>query len=72
MTLVELVLIAIGLSMDAFAVAVCKGLSMQKIDRRYTFYIGLFFGGFQGLMPLLGFYLGSRFASYIESQNDYS
>jgi len=66
MTLFELFLIAIGLSMDAFAVAVCKGLSMKKIDRGYTFYIGLFFGGFQALMPLLGFYLGSRFASSIE------
>ncbi len=66
MTLFELLLIAVGLSMDAFAVAVCKGLSMKKIDRGYTFCIGLFFGGFQALMPLLGFYLGSRFASSIE------
>ncbi len=67
MTLFELLLIAVGLSMDAFAVAVCKGLSMQKVDRRYTFYIGLFFGGFQGLMPLIGYYLGSRFSAAIES-----
>ena len=67
MTFAELVLIAVGLSMDAFAVAVCKGLSMPKIDRKYTFFIALFFGGFQALMPLLGYYLGSRFASYIES-----
>ena len=67
MTLLELVLIAVGLSMDAFAVAVCKGLYMRKIDRKYTFFIGLFFGGFQGMMPLIGYYLGSRFASYIEN-----
>ena len=66
MTLLELFLIAVGLSMDACAVAVCKGLSMPKVDKKYTFFIGLFFGGFQALMPLLGYYLGSRFASSIE------
>lgn len=66
MSFFELFLIAVGLSMDAFAVAVCKGLSMKKIDKKYTFYIALFFGGFQGLMPLLGYYLGSRFSTYIE------
>jgi len=66
MTLFELFLIGIGLSMDAFAVSVCKGLSMKKIDKKYTLLIGLFFGGFQALMPLLGYYLGSSFASYIE------
>ena len=51
-TFFELFLIGIGLSMDAFAVSICKGLSMQKIDKKYTLCIGLFFGGFQALMPL--------------------
>lgn len=62
----ELFLIGIGLSMDAFAVSICKGLSMQKIDKKYTLCIGLFFGGFQALMPLTGYLLGSRFSGYIE------
>ena len=62
----ELFLIGIGLSMDAFAVSICKGLSMQKIDKKYTLCIGLFFGGFQALMPLTGYLLGSQFSGYIE------
>ena len=66
MSLFELFLIGIGLSMDAFAVSVCKGLSMQRVDKKYTLCIGLFFGGFQALMPLLGYFLGSRFAGSIE------
>ena len=66
MTFFELFLIGIGLSMDAFAVSICKGLSMQKIDKKYTLCIGLFFGGFQALMPLTGYLLGSRFSGYIE------
>ena len=66
MTVLELALIAIGLSMDAFAVSVCKGLSMQKVDKRYAVAIGIFFGGFQALMPLIGYFLGSQFSTYIE------
>ena len=66
MTFLELFLIGIGLSMDAFAVSICKGLSMQKIDKTYTLCIGLFFGGFQALMPLTGYFLGSRVSGYIE------
>ena len=66
MTFFELFLIGIGLSMDAFAVSICKGLSMQKIDKTYTLCIGLFFGGFQALMPLAGYLLGSQFSGYIE------
>ena len=66
MALFELFLIAVGLSMDAFAVAVCKGLSMKRIDKKYTLLIALFFGGFQALMPLLGYFLGSQFSVYIE------
>ena len=66
MGLAELVLLAIGLSMDAFAVAICKGLGMERINKRDTLLLALFFGGFQALMPLMGYLLGSRFASYIE------
>ena len=66
MTFFELFLIGIGLSMDAFAVSICKGLSMQKIDKTYALCIGLFFGGFQALMPLTGYFLGSQFSGYIE------
>ena len=66
MSLLELFLVAAGLSMDAFAVAICKGLSMKSIDKKYMFLIALFFGGFQALMPLLGYFLGSQFSVYIE------
>lgn len=62
----ELLLIAVGLSMDAFAVAVCNGLKMRRLDIGKTAVIALFFGGFQALMPLLGFLLASSFASYIQ------
>ena len=63
----ELVIIAVGLSMDAFAVAVCKGLNMQKLEKKQTALIALFFGGFQAGMPLIGWLIGSRFAEYITS-----
>lgn len=59
--------IAVGLSMDAFAVAICKGLSMQKISLKKAGTIGLWFGGFQALMPLLGYLLGRQFEKYITS-----
>ena len=65
MGLLELILIAVGLSMDAFAVAVCKGLNMTKINYRHGLVIALFFGVFQALMPLLGWLLGTRLADYI-------
>lgn len=63
----ELVVIAVGLAMDAFAVAVCKGLNMRKLDIKQTVLIALFFGGFQAGMPLIGWFIGSRFADYITS-----
>lgn len=66
MNLWELFLIAVGLSMDAFAVSLCKGLSVQKISLRHAACAGLWFGGFQALMPLLGWLLGSRFRAAIE------
>ncbi len=67
MGLVELFLIAVGLSMDAFAVSVCKGLSVRKLRGRHYIIIGLWFGGFQALMPAVGYFLGSAFAGYIEA-----
>ncbi len=63
----ELVIIAVGLAMDAFAVAVCKGLNMRKLDFKQMSLIALFFGGFQAGMPLIGWFIGSRFARYVES-----
>lgn len=66
MGIVELALIAVGLSMDAFAVSVCKGLGMKRLDIGQALVIALFFGGFQALMPLAGWALGSGFQSYIE------
>ena len=65
MTNLELLLIGVGLSMDAFAVAVCQGLGRRRINYRHMLIIALFFGGFQALMPFLGWLLGSRFARYI-------
>lgn len=59
-------LTGIGLSMDAFAVAICKGLKMQKLNYKQMGLIALFFGGFQALMPLIGWALGRSFKSYIE------
>ena len=66
MSLAELFLIGVGLSMDAFAVSVCRGLSMRKINYRHAVIIALFFGGFQAIMPLAGWLLGSQFARLIE------
>ena len=65
MGLIELFILAVGLSMDAFAVSVCKGLAMERATWRRAVVPGLWFGAFQGLMPLLGWLLGSRFAQYI-------
>lgn len=66
MTLLEIFLIGIGLSMDAFAVAICKGLAMtDKVDRKGALLIALYFGVFQAVMPALGWLLGSQFARYV-------
>ena len=61
----ELVLTAIGLAMDAFAVAICKGLATGRIEKKHMIITGAWFGGAQGLMPLIGFFIGSLFASYV-------
>ena len=66
MTLLEIFLIGIGLSMDAFAVAICKGLAMpDKVDKKGALLIALYFGVFQAVMPTLGWLLGSQFARYV-------
>lgn len=65
MGIAELVIIAIGLSMDAFAVSICKGLSVQKVRLQHVFKTGIWFGGFQALMPVIGYYLGVSFADFV-------
>lgn len=65
MQLWELFVIAVGLSADAFAVAICKGLSVKKIEKKHALIVGLYFGGFQAFMPLIGYFLGSKFQSLI-------
>lgn len=65
MSLAELFIIAVGLSMDAFAVSVCKGLSVQKMKLGHALTCGIYFGGFQALMPLIGYLLGNQFESMI-------
>ncbi len=60
-------LTGIGLSMDAFAVSICKGLGMTRVNKKQALVIGLFFGGFQALMPTIGWFLGTGFEQYIKS-----
>ena len=64
---IELFLLGIGLAMDAFAVSVCKGLGMRRLNKKQALIIGLYFGGFQALMPLIGWLIGSQFQKYITS-----
>ena len=65
MSLIELFILAVGLSMDAFAVSICKGLSLCRIQPKHMCIAGAWFGGFQALMPLIGFFLGSVFSEII-------
>ena len=67
MELFEIIAIGVGLAMDAFAVSICKGLSMKKIDWKKAIIIALYFGIFQALMPVLGYFLGSTFSSFVQS-----
>lgn len=67
MSIFELIIVAIGLSMDAFAVAVCKGLSVGKLRVRHALICGAWFGVFQAIMPALGYLLGTQFEKYITS-----
>lgn len=66
MGITELIILAVGLSMDAFAVSICKGLSVKKLEIKHMGLAGIWFGGFQALMPLIGYLLGSTFASYVQ------
>lgn len=63
----ELVLVGLSLSMDAFAVSICKGLSVQKLKLSHAVLCGIYFGGFQALMPVLGYYLGGTFSNLLQS-----
>lgn len=65
MTIAEILAIAVGVSMDAFAVAICKGLSVSKVTPGQMISTGLWFGGFQALMPLIGYYAGVSFADFV-------
>ena len=65
MRLFEIIIIAVGLAADAFAVSVCKGMARGKFSFGYAAVIGLYFGGFQALMPVVGYFAGSAFAAYI-------
>ena len=65
MSMFTLFVTAVGLSMDAFAVSICKGLAMKKLSMKKALVIGLWFGGFQALMPAVGYLLGSRFEQYV-------
>lgn len=67
MGVIELLLLSVGLAMDAFAVSVCKGISMKKMDWKKATIIGFYFGGFQALMPTIGFFLGAAFQNLITS-----
>lgn len=67
MNIIEILIIGIGLAMDAFAVSVCKGLSMKKMNWKSAIIIALYFGIFQAAMPVLGYFLGSTFSSVVES-----
>ena len=65
MGITELILLAVGLSMDAFAVSICKGLETEKLTAKESLICGIWFGGFQGLMPFIGFLLGTGFETVI-------
>ncbi len=67
MGIIELFVLAVGLSMDAFAVSVCKGLAMEKCDFKKAAVCGIWFGGFQALMPVIGYLMGYRFREYISA-----
>lgn len=67
MGVLELLLLSIGLAMDAFTVSICKGISMRKMNWKKAIIIGLYFGGFQALMPTLGYFLGTAFQSLVTS-----
>ena len=65
MGVIELLIIAVGVSMDALAVSICKGLSIKKISPKYMYKTAIWFGGFQALMPLIGYFVGIHFADFV-------
>ncbi len=67
MSIIELFILAVGLSMDAFAVSICKGLSLGKIKWKHMLIAGAWFGGFQALMPLIGYFLGRGFSDFVSN-----
>ena len=67
MSVLEILILAVGLSMDAFAVSICKGLAVKDISFKKAAIVGLWFGGFQALMPMTGYFLGSSFSNAIQS-----
>ena len=67
MGIIEIFLVSIGLAMDAFAVAICKGLSMKKFSLKNGLIIALYFGTFQAVMPIIGYFLGTSFESLIKN-----
>lgn len=69
MNFFELMIIAVGVSMDAFAISICKGLSVEKLKRKHLIITGIWFGGSQAVMPLLGYCLGSGFRTIVESMD---
>lgn len=66
MGIIEIFILGVGLSMDAFAVSICKGLSVRKPERKHFLLVALYFGGFQALMPVIGYFMGIHFQKYIE------
>lgn len=71
MGVLEIIIIGIGLAMDAFAVSVCKGLSLSKLRFHHIFTVAAWFGGFQALMPLIGYLFGTAFSSYVQQFDHY-
>ncbi len=71
MSIFEIITISIGLAMDAFAVSVCKGLSMKKFNLKNAIIIALYFGIFQALMPVLGYFLGTTFSEFVEKYDHF-
>ena len=71
MGIIELFILAIGLSMDAFAVSICKGLATQNLQKHHMLITGLWFGSFQALMPLIGYFLGTAFEKYVTTFDHY-
>ena len=71
MGIIELFILAVGLSMDAFAVAICKGLATENLKKRHMIITGAWFGGFQALMPLRGYFLGTAFEKYVTAIDHY-